>query len=134
VILTSLEKSTGVANRTLMDLFNCFIADMNLIEIHRIGPKFTWTNKQEVPIMEVLDRVLVSPSWEQMYRGAALITLHCWCCVLPGSHPVQRILRRNPLGFSILASNPKLGVIGQLGEGVGCWITGITNKLRLGVS
>jgi hypothetical protein len=69
------KKSTGVANRTLMDLFNCFIADMNLIEIHRIGPKFTWTNKQEVPIMEVLDRVLVSPSWEQMYPLAIVHTL-----------------------------------------------------------
>jgi hypothetical protein len=58
-----------------MDLFNCFIADMNLIEIHRIGPKFTWTNKQEVPMMEVLDRVLVSPSWEQMYPLAIVHTL-----------------------------------------------------------
>ena len=43
-----------------MDMFNNFIEKFELRELHRGGSKYTWTNKQEVPIQSNIDRVLVS--------------------------------------------------------------------------
>jgi endonuclease/exonuclease/phosphatase family metal-dependent hydrolase len=60
----SAEKSSGNINMSLVNLFNHFINDTNLREMHRTGGSFTWTNKQEPPIMAVLDRVFVSNEWE----------------------------------------------------------------------
>lgn len=39
----------------------------NIRELHRVGDKYTWTNKQDDPVREVLDRVLISDSWEAFY-------------------------------------------------------------------
>jgi hypothetical protein len=39
---------------------------MSLRELNRAGARFTWTNNQLDPIRSVLDRVFVSPSWEEM--------------------------------------------------------------------
>lgn len=69
------EKSSGNTNNALMEMFNGFINDCCLIEIQRIGSRYTWTNKQDNPVMCVLDRVLVSPSWEQKYPLAKLRSL-----------------------------------------------------------
>jgi hypothetical protein len=32
--------------------------------VRRDGPKFTWTNKQTIPVMVTLDRILVATEWE----------------------------------------------------------------------
>lgn len=61
------EKSNGNIHKRWADKFNSFIALAELRELHRSGGKYTWTNKQADPVMEVLDRVLVSSSWEEMY-------------------------------------------------------------------
>jgi len=58
------EKSSNNCDQSLMDLFNTFIGDFQLKEIRRSGPKFTWTNKQDYPVMFVLDRFLISSDWE----------------------------------------------------------------------
>jgi len=58
------EKSSNNCDQSLMDLFNTFIGDFQLKEIRRSGPKFTWTNKQDYPVMVVLDRFLISTDWE----------------------------------------------------------------------
>jgi hypothetical protein len=75
LIRFSNEKSSGNGNVLLMNLFNSFIVDMGLVELHRVGTFFTWSNKQLDPIREVLDRVLVSPSWEQWYPLVIVHTL-----------------------------------------------------------
>jgi endonuclease/exonuclease/phosphatase (EEP) superfamily protein YafD len=69
------EKSNDNANQLWMNNFNGFIRDNGLKEMHRKGSKFTWTNKEENPIMSVLDRVLVSPRWEQFYKRSSCETL-----------------------------------------------------------
>lgn len=69
------EKSNGHVNRRWMEKFNKFIADAELRELHRVGCKFTWTNKQVNPICEVLDRVLVSPNWDSLFPYAVVKTL-----------------------------------------------------------
>jgi hypothetical protein len=61
------EKSFGGVHNIWMDMFNRFIDDTALIEIKRVGNRFTWTNKQRNPVMSNLDRFFVLRDWEQKY-------------------------------------------------------------------
>ena len=54
--------------------FNYMISLLQLRELHRRGGKFTWTNKQINPTMEVLDRVLISNSWEALFPLASVFS------------------------------------------------------------
>jgi endonuclease/exonuclease/phosphatase family metal-dependent hydrolase len=45
---------------------------MNLGEIRRTGARFNWSNKQANPVRSVLDRVLVSASWEGKFPLVSL--------------------------------------------------------------
>jgi endonuclease/exonuclease/phosphatase family metal-dependent hydrolase len=64
VIRHSSEKNNSNVNQNLMDKFNMFIDAHRLQEIRRNGPKYTWTNKQLLPIMVTLGRILISTEWE----------------------------------------------------------------------
>jgi hypothetical protein len=46
-------------------LFNFVISQGELMEITLSGRRYTWSNNQEDPTFELLDRVLVSPTWEE---------------------------------------------------------------------
>jgi hypothetical protein len=70
------EKSSQHVDQSKMDLFNKFISDNGIKEILRKGNKFTWTNKQDQPIMSTLDRVFTSHDWDFLYPWAT-------CEVLP---------------------------------------------------
>ena len=52
-----------------------FIADSELRELHRAGGKFTWSNEQLSPTREVLDIVLVSHLWDNIYPLVTVISL-----------------------------------------------------------
>lgn len=58
------KKNNFGINIPLMSYFNDCIESMGLQELDQIGARFTWTNKQANPVMNVLDRVLVSADWE----------------------------------------------------------------------
>ncbi|GJM94815.1 hypothetical protein PR202_ga11494 [Eleusine coracana subsp. coracana] len=58
-----------------MEVFNSFISDVALREIHSGGSRFTWTNKQESPIQSVLDRILATADWELHYPRTTVKTL-----------------------------------------------------------
>ena len=45
------EKSNGNVNVQIMEAFNEMINIIALRELHRTGSCFTWTNKQNPPIM-----------------------------------------------------------------------------------
>lgn len=47
-----------------MNVFKDWIVDLQLIELYRIGARFTWTNNEDIPVRFVLDRVFVTPDWE----------------------------------------------------------------------
>jgi hypothetical protein len=64
LVRSSFERSSGNGNQMLMDRFNMFIDLHQLQEVRRHGPKFTWTNKQSIPVMVTLDRILVATKWE----------------------------------------------------------------------
>lgn len=68
------EKSSGNVDIPLMDAFNDMINNTSLRELQRSGSRYTWTNKQIPPIMCVLDRVLVSNSWEDKFNLVFVMT------------------------------------------------------------
>jgi len=45
------EKLTGNVDVHMMDAFNEMINTTSLRELHRSGSRYTWTNKQNPPIM-----------------------------------------------------------------------------------
>lgn len=49
------------------DMFNTLINVHELREIVMTGGLFTWSNNQENPILEKLDRVLASKDWEECF-------------------------------------------------------------------
>jgi hypothetical protein len=51
-------------------MFNNFILDAGIKEMLRKGSRFTWTNKQDHPVMCTLDRVFTSYDWELFYSWA----------------------------------------------------------------
>jgi hypothetical protein len=69
------EKSSENTNQQWMDKFTDFNRNSGVKELIRKGGRFTWTNKQNNPIMSALDRVLICPSWDQFYRRASCESL-----------------------------------------------------------
>jgi hypothetical protein len=55
--------------------FNAIINTHELIDIKMSGGKFTWSNNQENPTLEKLDRLLISKSWENLIPLALVYKL-----------------------------------------------------------
>jgi hypothetical protein len=56
-------------------LFNYVISQGELMEIKLSGRQFTWSKNYEGPTYKLLDRVIVSPTWEENFplvTGCAL--------------------------------------------------------------
>nr|ADB85341.1 putative retrotransposon protein [Phyllostachys edulis] len=74
------DKNSSNYNWKLIDMFNEFIYENDLIEIKKGGGKYTWTNKQKCPILVNLDRVFVSLDWEAKFP-----LCHVQCLLRVGS-------------------------------------------------
>lgn len=74
------DKNSDNIDFHLIEQFNAFIGDFHLRELKRSGQKFTWTNKQDNPIMVNLDRVLFSMDWEEKFPLSI-----SWCLTRVGS-------------------------------------------------
>jgi hypothetical protein len=61
------EKNTPFVQNHSSDLFNSIIHTLGLREIFMHGGKFTWSNNHASPTLEKLDRVLMSPGWEDLF-------------------------------------------------------------------
>jgi len=57
------------------DLFNNIISIYELLDIHLVGGKYIWSNNQENPTLERLDRVLISKQWEDLFPSVFLYKL-----------------------------------------------------------
>jgi hypothetical protein len=68
------RNKTG-SNIQNMLAFNNAISNHRLEELKHFGNKFTWTNKQESPLLERLDWFLASPSLMVSYQGSSIKTL-----------------------------------------------------------
>jgi exonuclease III len=90
------EKSSDNVNQVWMDAFNEFIRDNGLKELIRKGSKYTWTNKQDNPVMSTLDRVLMSVRWDMIFKRASCESLtrvgsdHCPILVNSDDHRFQK--------------------------------------------
>lgn len=69
------EKSNNNLDFRSMEKFNSFIANLELRELSRSSPTFTWTNKQEIPVQVVLDSVLVSTDWDDKFPTSLLSSI-----------------------------------------------------------
>lgn len=67
------NKPSGVHKHT--DLFNIIISTYELLDMHLVGGKYTWSNNQENPTLERLDRILISKQWENLFPTAFLYKL-----------------------------------------------------------
>ena len=56
-------------------IFNAIIEQNDLMEICLTGRKYTWCNYHQDPTFALLDRVLVSPSWEEHFPLVVVSTL-----------------------------------------------------------
>jgi endonuclease/exonuclease/phosphatase family metal-dependent hydrolase len=56
-------------------LFNSVISQGGVMEIPLSGRRYTWSNNQEDPTFELLDRVLVSPTWDKIFPLVTVTTL-----------------------------------------------------------
>lgn len=60
----------GVHRHTLV--FNSLIQFYELRELNLIGGGYTWSNNQDLPTLERLDRILVTKSWEDIFPRAVV--------------------------------------------------------------
>ena len=70
LIRNNKERNQGHGDPRLMGLFNNFIRDLQLREIHVSGVKFTWSNKQQNPTLVKLDRILATTCWDIHFSSA----------------------------------------------------------------
>jgi hypothetical protein len=64
------NKNMGVHRHS--GLFNTLIHMYELRELIMTGGMFTWSNNQEFPVLEKLDRVLMSKEWEDLFPLAMI--------------------------------------------------------------
>ena len=72
VLRHSGEKNKNWHNSPHVDMFNSIINSFNLFEIHIEGGMYTWSNNQDHPTLEKLDRVLVSDDWELLFPSVTI--------------------------------------------------------------
>lgn len=67
IIRFAYEKNKNFQRSRFSDLFNTVIHANDLREIYMAGGKYTWSNNQENPTLERLDRILMSREWENLF-------------------------------------------------------------------
>lgn len=63
----SSDKNKKFCRNKWTDLFNHVINTHELRELQFSGGKYTWSNNQQDPILEKLDRVLINKDWEKLF-------------------------------------------------------------------
>jgi exonuclease III len=75
LIRRSSDRNKSGGNIQDMLRFNAVISNLRLEELKLNGNKFTWTNKQQSPLLKRLDWFFTSTSWMTNYPGSAVTTL-----------------------------------------------------------
>jgi hypothetical protein len=64
ILRYSKEKNKNFNNNRFSEMFNWVINSYEPRDVSLSGGLFTWSNNQDNPTLERLDRVLISPEWE----------------------------------------------------------------------
>ncbi|KAF8733041.1 hypothetical protein HU200_015400 [Digitaria exilis] len=67
LLLEATDKNNRNINRRNMGRFRQFVNDMELKDLPLHGRRYTWSNEQNHPTLERLDRVLVTADWDAMF-------------------------------------------------------------------
>jgi exonuclease III len=70
ILRFSFEKNKMFSPNRFSDMFNSVITTFDLSELQMSRGYFTWSNGQENPTLEKLDRILVTRSWEMLFPTA----------------------------------------------------------------
>ena len=69
------DRNRDGADHAEIYLFNEAISALGLIELPLKGKRFTWSNKQNPPLLERLDRFFTSATWTLNYPSTNVSTL-----------------------------------------------------------
>lgn len=69
------DKNNDSFRQPEANLFNQWINNSALIELPLLDRKFTWSNKRDRPTLELLDRVFVNDSWDQIFPDSSVSSL-----------------------------------------------------------
>jgi hypothetical protein len=75
LILDAADKNNNNINRRNMARFRQAVADLELLDIHLHGRRYTWRNERRSPTLVRLDRTLVSMDWEGLFPNCHLQAL-----------------------------------------------------------
>jgi hypothetical protein len=75
LILDEADKNNDSINRRNMSRFRQTVAELELLDIHLHGRRYTWSNERRSPTLVRLDRALVSIDWEALYPDCHLQAL-----------------------------------------------------------
>jgi exonuclease III len=70
------DKSNSVINYRWADDFNEWIHKWPLVELHAGNIDFTWSNRQDRPILAKIDRIFVTTDWDQTFPLARVKGLY----------------------------------------------------------
>ena len=70
IIRYSLEKNKSGGVQIFSDMFNTLFNFHELREIVMSGGIYTWSNNQDDPVLEKLERILVSRDWESIFPNS----------------------------------------------------------------
>ena len=72
ILRFSSDKNTSFPGNKFTDLFNWVINAHELRDLPLNGGSYTWSNNQQVPTLERLDRILISEDWEKLFPLTSL--------------------------------------------------------------
>lgn len=75
LILDEADNNNGRINRRTMRQFRQCVAELQLLDLHLHGRRYTWNNEREIPTWVRLDRALVTLDWEEQYPDSHLQAL-----------------------------------------------------------
>lgn len=69
------DRLASLGNFNLMELFNQFISEVEIMEVPLRNRKYTWSSKRPEPVFSKLDRVFTSSEWVVAYPILSLEAL-----------------------------------------------------------
>lgn len=73
------NKNNNLFHSRMMGRFRRFLNTFELKELHLQGRLYTWSNEQQHPMLELLDRVFVSVDWQTQFPNSLLRSLSTDC-------------------------------------------------------